>query len=509
MDKFVIRFDTSEEAIPQSWKDNPVPRSTPKRPVGRPKKKTEDENVPSPKRQKLDKDLRCQDSPDPLAKGDIRGHYKSFSLKEKMEVVEYARLHGQRVAAREFKVPKSTVSDWTKIEFQKDSRTKKGHLHRPGRPVSYGTTTDVKLAEWVLEQRDQQLPVSIDDICNQARVLVDSENFAASRNWADHFMKRHDLVLRAKTSVAQRLPADLEKKIEAFLQYVKQKREEDEFEDQFIINMDETPMYFDLLPGKTVDVKGRKSIRIRTTGSEKRHLTVVLAVSAAGDVLPPMIIFKGKRPVSLNVPKGWIVCVQEKAWMDETLMIRWVKEILFPHTKKERCLLVMDSFRAHLTEDVKKTLRKGNTVTAIIPGGCTSKVQPLDVSLNKPFKVDLRKSWSSFIRSATEKMREEAEPTERLKAADKATVLSWIVDAVSSLKEKKEIVQKSFKVCGITNNMNGSEDSLIRSDSVLCSDSPADDVPTANYDSDDEEEFEGFSAGDLEEAMLNLRALDA
>lgn len=508
MDKFVIRFDTCEEAIPQAWKENPIPPSTPKRPVSRPKKKTEDEHVPSPKRQKLDKDMRCPDSPDPLAKGEKRGHYKSFSMKEKLEVLDFAKLHGQRAAAREYRVPKSTVSDWTKIEFEKDNRTRKGHLHRPGRPVSYGTPTDVKLAEWVLEQRDQQLPVSIDNICNQARVLVDTEDFAASRNWANRFMKRHDLVLLAKTSVAQRLPADLEKKLESFLDYVRQKREEDEFEDQFIINMDETPMYFDLLPGKTVDVKGRKSIRIRTTGSEKRHLTIVLAVSAAGDVLSPMVIFKGKRPLNLDVPKGWIICVQEKAWMDETLMLRWVKEILLPHTKKERCLLVMDSFPAHLTDDVKKTLRKGNTVTAIIPGGCTSKVQPLDVSLNKPFKIDLRKSWSAFIRAATEKMREEAEPAERLKAADKATVLSWIVKATFSLQEKKEIIRKSFKVCGITNSMNGSENSMIRCDSMLCPDSQACDVLTASYDSDDEEEFEGFSTSDLEEAMLNLRALD-
>lgn len=65
------------------------------------------------------------------------------------------------------------------------------------------------------------------------------------------------------------------------LHYVKQEREEDEFEDQLIINMDDTPMYFNLLPGKTGDVKGHKTIPLCTMGNEKRQQTIILAVSAA------------------------------------------------------------------------------------------------------------------------------------------------------------------------------------------------------------------------------------
>ena len=41
---------------------------------------------------------------------------------------------------------------------------------------------------------------------------------------------------------------------------------------------------------------------IRTTSSEKRHFTVVLAVTASSDVLPPIVIFKGKCKTKLNVP---------------------------------------------------------------------------------------------------------------------------------------------------------------------------------------------------------------
>ena len=300
------------------------------------------------------------------------------------------------------------MSDWCKLDFNDDDRvlSRKGHLSRPGRPVTYGTEKDYLIAAWVLEQREQQLLVTVDNICNQARVIVGKEDFLTSRNWAEAFMKRQDLVLCAKTSVAQKLPAELKAKISAFHEFVKQRRDKDDFDDMYIINMDKTLMFFDLLLGKTVDFKGTKSIHIRTTISEKRHLTVVLAVSAAGDVLPPMIIFKGKRALNIQTPPGWIVCVQEKAWMDKERMLRWIKDIYLRHTEKERSLLVMDPFHAHLTDNVKKCLRKGNTVPAIIPGVCTSKIQPLDVSINKLFKADLQRSWATYIRSTAEKVQQ-------------------------------------------------------------------------------------------------------
>lgn len=318
-----------------------------------------------------------------------RGHYKSYSLRKKEEVVRYAGLHGVRQTSRTFKIPKSTIATWKTMTFTGDQVNKQGHRSKLGRPLTYGQDVEDRILAHVLEQRELQNPVTIEDLCIKARELVTTEHhsFKASRSWATKFMARNDLALWSKTSMAQRLPADLEDKIDSFGDFLRRQREHDEFEDAMIINMDETPVYFDIVPGKTIDNKGRKSIRVRTTGSDKRHLTVVLAVSAAGDVLPPMVVFKGIRDIKVPHPPGWIVCVQRKGWMDEQLMLRWVSEILVPHTKKDRALLVLDSFTAHKTDAVKKAMRKVNVVPAVIPGGCTSKLQPLDVSINKPFKV--------------------------------------------------------------------------------------------------------------------------
>ena len=63
---------------------------------------------------------------------------------------------------------------------------------------------------------------------------------------------------------------------------------------------------------------------------------------------------------------------------------------------KEKSLSVYDMFKTHLMDSIKKK-RDHNTDVAIIPGGLTSQLQSLDVSLNKPFKEKVRVMWSEWI----------------------------------------------------------------------------------------------------------------
>jgi hypothetical protein len=54
-------------------------------------------------------------------------------------------------------------------------------------------------------------------------------------------------------------------------------------------NADEIPVYFDMPSNYTVDT-GAKSAFIKTSGSEKMRLTIMLLVLADGTKLPPYVI---------------------------------------------------------------------------------------------------------------------------------------------------------------------------------------------------------------------------
>ena len=90
--------------------------------------------------------------------------------------------------------------------------------------------------------------------------------------------------------------------------------------------MDETPAFFDMVPTKSCKIGSREFV-VRTSRNDKKHITIVLLAAADGTLLPPMLIFKGKteRTIgNMRVPEAFVVKTQEKAWMDEDLMIVWL-----------------------------------------------------------------------------------------------------------------------------------------------------------------------------------------
>ena len=73
---------------------------------------------------------------------------------------------------------------------------------------------------------------------------------------------------------------------------------------------------FDVPSNKTVDVKGAKTIMIKTSSNENTCFTVVLACCADGTRLPPLLIFKRKTLPKDVIPHGIYVHVHSKGWMD-------------------------------------------------------------------------------------------------------------------------------------------------------------------------------------------------
>jgi hypothetical protein len=75
----------------------------------------------------------------------------------------------------------------------------------------------------------------------KALSLISHSNpgFKASEGWLQKFMVRNSLSLRRHTSIQQKLPAALEKKLGTLLDNVKTLHEHYNFPENLIINMDE------------------------------------------------------------------------------------------------------------------------------------------------------------------------------------------------------------------------------------------------------------------------------
>ena len=127
-------------------------------------------------------------------------------------------------------------------------------------------------------------------------------------------------------------------------------------------------------------------------------------------------------------------------------------------TPERRALLVWDSFRAHLTDGVKDLLSRRNVDVAVIPGGLTPVLQPLDKCINKPFKAKVCAQYEAWMVNGPFTYT----PSGKKRAPSKEIVLRWIDRAWSEI--PAELIAKSFKSCGIANALDGTEDEAVWDD---------------------------------------------
>ena len=126
-------------------------------------------------------------------------------------------------------------------------------------------------------------------------------------------------------------------------------------------------------------------------------MTIQLTVFA--DEVPrvkPLIFFRGQGTggTILTERRGYdprvIIKFNPKAYANSSNIVEWLDEQIVPVLENQPTLLALDLFGAHKTVEVLDTFWANDITVSIIPGGCTSLVQPLDVSINRPFKDILK-----------------------------------------------------------------------------------------------------------------------
>ena len=139
--------------------------------------------------------------------------------------------------------------------------------------------------------------------------------------------------------------------------------------------------------------------------------------------------------------------------MDEALVQDWLRTVWSKvgGISRQKSMLVWDSFRAHLSKPIRCTLRSLNTEPVVIPGGMTSMLQPLDVSINKPFKDRMRKKWQEWMLAGEHTFTAGG----HIQKVELDEICRWISAAWNDI--PTEMIAKSFHKCCITNAMDGTE----------------------------------------------------
>ncbi len=115
----------------------------------------------------------------------------------------------------------------------------------------------------------------------------------------------------------------------------------------------------------------------------------------------------------------------------------------------------MNSFCEHLVELVKNRFNKKQTNIAIILDEFISKLQPLNVAINKNFKANLYQYYNDWMNSKVYKLT----PSGKIKKPSYTNVASWVKRSWNNI--NINLIKKLFKCYGISVAKDGSEDNLV------------------------------------------------
>jgi hypothetical protein len=315
--------------------------------------------------------------------------------------------------------------------------------------------------------------------------------FSFSNTWFKGFRNRFRIALRCKTKQAQKPPEDFREKIEAWLQFNRRNMvmlpssdcgipcgPETPLVGRFklsqIANMDQTPIAFEFLSGRTYDFKGAKTVWIKEqrSGWDRRQATLQVCVFADGiNRCKPLLIFHGdpigdkRRHVEEKLYDPRVCTAFNKtAWADGTNLKDWVKKqyaTASPYFKSENepRFLSLDAFAPQMTNSLRDEFKKLNCTTSYIPGGCTGFVQVLDVSLNKVLKALVAQQASDHA----DKFHDRYEAGDFSVADRRVLLTKWVAEAWKELHEKYlHVIIKTFRSVGLSLNPDGSEDGELK-----------------------------------------------
>ncbi|RQM19332.1 hypothetical protein B5M09_010794 [Aphanomyces astaci] len=159
------------------------------------------------------------------------------------------------------------------------------------------------------------------------------------------------------------------------------------------INVDETPVYYDMPPGRTLARVGQSS-HVKESQKHSDRITAVLSIRADGTKMPLLLIVKGRPDGDIATkevpmyPAGLVYAVQKTAYMNQRVRNMYLREVLKPELDCPSVPLA-DNLKCHVSKKSYKIMQDelySDAFLQPLPANTTSVLQPLDVGVMGPFK---------------------------------------------------------------------------------------------------------------------------
>lgn len=331
----------------------------------------------------------------------IRANWTSDMMDEALRLLKKG--HSQRHVESVCGIPRSTLRDHIKT----------GKVERQlGRKSVLSIQQEQELSNRIIRLSNMGVPLtpksvrrSVFSYCkkNQIASKFNDQTEMAGYSWYKSFMRRHPELSKRK---AQSMNWARAQKLNPFIvkdYFTKLSTIMDEFDlknsPHKIFNLDEKGCRLTLHHSQSVlAAKGSKRVHL-ISNEHAENVTVVACISASGQTIPPMIIFKGVRKqdtFSDNLPPGSVTEMAPKGSMTKELFLRWLHH--FAKFKPSgRVLLILDGASCHIDVAVADLAETYDVSILCLPSNTTHELQPLDKAVFRSFEhywdSELLKYW--------------------------------------------------------------------------------------------------------------------
>ncbi|RHY66396.1 hypothetical protein DYB38_001876 [Aphanomyces astaci] len=264
------------------------------------------------------------------------------------------------------------------------------------------------LATWVLVMARDGHPVGCREIKQKATQMLQRVHGiqhlpSLSTGWYSRFLGRHpDLkILKAQVLTKSRNSVDSTTIVE-FVHQLAHSASLVNMDPTRIFNMDETSFSPSKKSKKVVVHKSTTSVHAEES-TASTHVTIVACVGADGRKLPPLFVLPGQCVStatcdSLTIP-GAAVTTSEKGWTNSFICRKWLSmlDANIPSRTQRPILLIMDGCSSHFSEFIYAEAKALNILLQFLPANVTHLLQPLDVTVFRPFKQAIRHAVADSI----------------------------------------------------------------------------------------------------------------
>ncbi|XP_029924453.1 tigger transposable element-derived protein 1-like [Myripristis murdjan] len=290
-----------------------------------------------------------------------------------------------RQAAKEFGVPKSSLGDRVSGRVTPGSRSG---------PAQLITSADEEvLVEFSLYMSKHGFPLTKQQLVSFASSIYRRQHRRVAfsklgQTWWLNFRKRQeknitiqqvDSIVRGRTMCVRKEAVDQFFHLLTTVMDASGLREKP----HQIFNCNETGFQ---LGRKRVILPKSASVGYKPAPGTRDHISVLACFSAAGDDIPPFLIYSKAYPGGVcyktqgppDALYGW----SDSGCINSDLFKKWfLKHFLLRAPKERPLLLIFDGHKSPLNLEVVEAARKENVILLCLPPHCSHILQPLDTGL--------------------------------------------------------------------------------------------------------------------------------